>query len=64
MSDFVKNCAVCHWFTVNTLKMVTSKVITMIVLKMEHFDLFFIWSKRDGMTNSIDPDQTAPDGAV
>ena len=46
----------------DTLKIGTPKTITIIVLKMEKFDLHP--KHAAGMANCVGSDQTAPEGAV
>ena len=49
--------------TIKTLKNGTSIIIPLTVLKMEHshfYNAVIGLKDADGMTNSVDPDQTAP----
>ena len=50
-------------FTVKILKIVTPKIITVIVLQMEQVDFtvqYCLQKMQTEITNSVNPDQTAP----
>ena len=51
------------WIHLNTLKIRTPKIITVIILKFEECS-FTIWKGAGRTANSADPDQTVPSGVI
>ena len=60
-NDLLKMFSCQRRTTIKILEIGTTKIVTLNVLKIEHcfFNVVMGLKDADGMTNSVDPDQTA-----